>query len=205
VEEPPDEPAARASQVSLEPVAEQFPDDGPFATKLRKLDARIGLVEQAVLAALLATVVLVAGGSALQQQIAGRGFDTWHSDLIRACTVTIAMFGAALASQQMRHLSMDLISRRLAPRARLFLRVALLAFTIFLALLLVRASLYHHGVDLLPDDASLIDYFTARKQVDGVVVIGGLLIIVHSALHLAIDVDYIVRHKLPPERMRSGH
>ena len=35
--------------------------------------------------------------------------------------------------------------------------------------------------------------------------IGGFMIIFHTVLHAIIDVDYIVRRKTPPERMRSGH
>jgi hypothetical protein len=35
--------------------------------------------------------------------------------------------------------------------------------------------------------------------------IGAALIILHAAIHIAIDADYLVRGKLPPERARSGH
>ncbi len=204
MQEPPDEPAARASQVSLD-APDLYPDDGPFATRLRKLNSALGLFEQAVLAALLATIVLTEGGSAIQSLITGRGFEMWHNNLVRACTVAIAMFGAAMASAQQRHLSMDLVSRRLAPRARLFLRVGLLAFTIALAGLLARAALNQHGTDDMPADASWLGMLTALPTVDIVVMLGALLIVAHSAIQLAIDVDYIARHKLPPERMRSGH
>ena len=31
------------------------------------------------------------------------------------------------------------------------------------------------------------------------------MIILHCALHLVIDAEYLVRGKLPPERARSGH
>jgi hypothetical protein len=35
--------------------------------------------------------------------------------------------------------------------------------------------------------------------------IGAALIIFHSLVHAAIDAEYLVRNKLPPERARSGH
>ncbi|HZJ64809.1 MAG TPA: hypothetical protein VFD36_14950, partial [Kofleriaceae bacterium] len=34
---------------------------------------------------------------------------------------------------------------------------------------------------------------------------GASLIILHTLLHMVIDIDYLVRGKTPPERMRSGH
>ena len=35
--------------------------------------------------------------------------------------------------------------------------------------------------------------------------VGCGLIMFHTLLHLLIDVDYLRRGKLPPERTRSGH
>jgi hypothetical protein len=37
------------------------------------------------------------------------------------------------------------------------------------------------------------------------VLLGCVLIVAHTLLHMVIDVDYLVRKKTPPERMRSGH
>jgi hypothetical protein len=31
------------------------------------------------------------------------------------------------------------------------------------------------------------------------------MIVFHTLLHMVVDIDYIVRGKTPPERMRSGH
>jgi TRAP-type C4-dicarboxylate transport system permease small subunit len=154
--------------------------------------------------------VLVAAGSALATKITGSGFESWHDDVVRACTVGIAMIGAAFASHQTRHLSMDLVSRRLSPRARLFLRIGLLLVTIFVAALIVNAGLDNRAVDLDTESNRMtslgfIERLTTISSIDLVIIFGGLLIIVHSLLHILIDADYIVRHKLPPERQRSGH
>jgi len=35
--------------------------------------------------------------------------------------------------------------------------------------------------------------------------LGAGLIIVHTILHMVIDLDYLARGKTPPERMRSAH
>ena len=37
------------------------------------------------------------------------------------------------------------------------------------------------------------------------IAIGAALVAIHTALHLAIDCDYLARRQLPPERARSGH
>ncbi len=204
-----EEPALRPSQLGFDAVL-TYPDDGPLSAKLRKVDAWAGLGEQALLAAMLATAVLVGGTSALLAKFTGAGFEPWHDHLIRACTVGIAMIGAAFASHQSRHLSMDLVSRRISPRARLFLRVGLLLVTIFVGVLIVHAGMDNRAVDLDTEgnrmaELSLIDKLTTTSSIDALVMFGGVLIIFHSLLHLLIDADYLVRHKLPPERQRSGH
>jgi hypothetical protein len=47
--------------------------------------------------------------------------------------------------------------------------------------------------------------FVSDKTIVTMLPIGAALIILHSLLHVVIDVDYLIRGKLPPERARSGH
>lgn len=195
-----DEPPMRTSQLDMGGRL-TYPDDGPLAARLRRFDARIGQLEQIALVALLAAVVATAAGHALLERFVHVRIP-FKDDVIRGGTFAIAMLGAAFASHQARHLSMDLISRRLSPRARLFLKVILALFTIGIVLLLIRAGLHNVANE---KGFAAEDKLITRVRIAYLIPIGGALIIGHTVLHMIIDIDYIIRRKTPPERMRSGH
>jgi TRAP-type C4-dicarboxylate transport system permease small subunit len=190
-------PPARESYLELGgPLA--YPDDGPVSRLVRRIDLLLGRAEQVALVVLLATVVLTAGGHALLDRFGGLRLE-FKDQVVRAGTFAMAMFGAAFASHQGRHLSMDLVSRRLSPRARLFLKVILALFTIAVVALIVRSGF--HLIDREKHEEQLL----STRRIALLIPIGGGLIVLHTILHTIIDVDYIVRRKTPPERMRSAH
>lgn len=204
---PPAEPPAEASaaallEAALHPSAVQrFPDDGPVSAWLRRADRALGFAEQAVLFVLLAAVVLTAATAALSDRVIGHHLGRWWFDIVRGGTFSIAMIGAVYASHQQRHLSMDLVSRRLPPRGRLMLRVVLAVFTVAIATLLVRSGL--HQLDTVGEESG--DHLISTHSIVTFMPVGAVLIIVHTLLHMVIDIDYLARRKAPPERMRSGH
>ena len=183
------------------PAPAAFPDDGALARGLRKADHALGLGEQAVLFALLAAVVVTAAGAALSDRVIGVRLGRWWFDVVRGGTFSIAMIGAVFASHQQRHLAMDLISRRLPPRGRLALRVGLALFTVFVAALLVRSGL--HQLDSVGGEAG--EHLISTHTIVMFMPVGAGLIIVHTVLHMVIDLDYLARGKTPPERIRSAH
>jgi TRAP-type C4-dicarboxylate transport system permease small subunit len=201
-------PATRKQELEPEPEQQPhavltYPDDGKVSALLRKVDGWLGVGEQAALLALLAMVVGVAATHAILDRIAHIHLE-FKDEVIRGGTYAIAMLGMVYASQQARHLSMDLISRRLAPRARLVLKVVLGLFTIgVIWLLMIRAG-YANVVLQDTTDGAHEGTFSPYRIV-WMIPLGGALVIVHTALHLAIDIDYLARSKAPPERMRSGH
>ena len=178
-----------------------FPDDGPLAKQLRKIDHWVGAGEQIVLFALLAIVVLAGAFQGISGKLAGKTY-TWTYELVRDGVLGIAMIGAAFASHQQRHLSMDLISRRLPPRGRLVLRIFLAIVTILVTALLAR-SCYHLFLEVKGETHA--NMIIPSGVVSFTLPLGTGLIIFHTLLHLAIDVDYFARGKLPPERARSAH
>lgn len=191
----------RPSQLALLGAKPKFPDDGPFARTVRKLDNYIGIGEQIVLVSLLTIVILTAAGHAILNRAAGIHLE-FKDDVIRGGTFAIALLGGAFATHQSRHLAMDLISRRMTPRARLFLKVALGLFTMFMVVLLVRAGFHAIAIEKTVPQA---DKLITPVRIAYMIPIGGGLIVIHTLLHTLIDCDYIARHKAPPERMRSGH
>lgn len=177
-----------------------YPDDGGFSAGLRKFDRGLGLIEQALLFTILACVVLSASAQAIGSKIFHHSFE-WSFDVVRDGVFAIAMLGAAFASHQQRHLAMDLLSSRLTPRGKLLLRVALGLFTIAIVAILVRAGFHLQAQVAKSGGHHMISMGTIAYLVPG----GAALIILHSAIHTAIDVDYLVRNKLPPTKMRMGH
>jgi len=190
--------------VEAAPVAPASPaayaDDSPLSRSLRRLDHWVGLGEQIALFSLLCIVVLVATAQAISTRLFAKSFEG-SFEIIRDSVFAVAMMGSAYASQQHRHLSMDLVSRRLRPRARLVLRMILAAFTVFVAVLFLLA-----GIDLTRKVALEANtHFVPKWAVAALIPVGSVLIIFHSLVHTIIDLDYLVRGKQPAERERTGH
>ncbi len=183
-----------------------FPDDA-LAANVRKLDGWIGFGEQVVLFAVLATVVLVAAAAAIPDKVIGSPIGRWWHYIVRGGTFVIALLGAAFATYQQRHLAMDLVSRSLSRRSRPILGIVLKLFTIVVA-----GVLFHTGMHLRAtasgidkEHLELLSFTITDQDIVAAIPFGAALIALHSLLHLVIDVDYLVRNKLPPERERSGH
>ena len=178
-----------------------FPDDSRLARWLRSADRVLGHAEQAALFGLLGAVVLTAAAAALSERVLGVPLGRWWFDIVRGGTFSVAMLGAVFATHQRRHLAMDLVSRRLAPRSRLILRIVLALFTIFIAMLLRRSGM--HQLDTVGQESG--DHLVSTRTIVWFLPAGATLIALHMLLHMVIDIDYLVRGKTPPERMRSGH
>jgi TRAP-type C4-dicarboxylate transport system permease small subunit len=192
-------PPARESQLSIN-ASMQFPDDGAVSRYVRVVDNTVGRIEQGILFALLAAVVCTAAAAALSDKVFGHHLGRWWFTTVRGGTFTIAMFAAAYAAHQQRHLAMDLVSRKLTPRGRLILGVLLKLFTIVIAAVLFRSGMHQRD-----HVGGTVEELISDKTIVTMLPIGAALIILHSFLHLVIDLEYLVRGKLPPERAMSGH
>jgi TRAP-type C4-dicarboxylate transport system permease small subunit len=177
-----------------------FPDDGPVSAGVRKLDYYLGIAEQALLFGILVIVVLVASTHAIKEKLTHLGL-WWSADVIRGGTFTLAMVGAAYATQQQRHLAMDLISKKISPRYRLLLASAIELFTIVICAMLMYSGYRQLGAVGVETG----DHLIQAKQIVVFLPVGAGLIALHAFLHLIIHLDYFARGKVPPERARSGH
>lgn len=199
--EPPREDPAVPAPIDLH-APMTYPDDGPFSALVRKIDNAIGKGEQIVLVFILLMIVIFGASHALLDKIAHIHVP-YKDDVIKTGTFAIAMLGGAFASHQMKHLSMDLLSRRFSQRNRLFLRIVLSLFVIFVLVLLIKSGLANIENEKQFNQGG--DFLISRVKVAWLIPIGAGLMIVHALLHILIDVDYIKRNVVPPERMRSGH
>lgn len=200
-----DVPLTRRHASARDHLQASFPDDGPVARAVRRIDHVLGRIEQGFVFGLLALVVSVATLAALHDRLSATHLGRWWHYIVRGGTFATAMFAAVFATQQRRHLAMDLVSRRLTPRGRLVLGIALELLTIGVMILLFRS-----GLDQLPyvggsESLDVLGLHIVDADIVSTIAIGAALIGLHALLHIAIDVDYLVRGKLPPERARSGH
>jgi C4-dicarboxylate transporter, DctQ subunit len=177
-----------------------YPDDSPFATRLRRIDAAIGVSEQGVLFGLLVIVILAATAQAVARKVFEASL-LWTFEIVRAGVFAIALLGAAYAAHHQRNLSMDLVSRRLHARGRLILRVFLALFTVAVAALFFYAGEHLRRQVMLETHAQFIPMWLVAAMIP----LGSALIIFHSLVQVVIDVDYLRRGVLPPERERTGH
>jgi TRAP-type C4-dicarboxylate transport system permease small subunit len=193
------QPPVRESALQIEPPP-SFPDDGPLSKSVRRFDHYIGLAEQAALFLILAIVILVASTHAIKEKATHLGL-WWSADVIRGGTFTIAMIAAAYATQQQRHLAMDLISKKLPVKGRLLLAAAIEIFTIAICLMLLYSGWRQIGAAGKETGRHLFQ----AKNIVMFLPIGAGLISLHAFLHLIIHLDYFARGKTPPERVRSAH
>ena len=203
VADAPPEAALALDALGAPPVT--YPDDGPLSSRLRKIDRGLGVLEQAVVFGLLALVVSVAALAAIHDRVTTDHLGRWWHYIVRGGTFAIAMFAAVFATQQQRHLAMDLVSRRLSPRGRLVLGVALKLLTIGVVALLFQSGLHQRAVAGGSESLGVFGFHINDADIVATISIGAAMIALHSVLHIIIDVDYLIRGKLPPERARSGH
>jgi TRAP-type C4-dicarboxylate transport system permease small subunit len=76
------------------------------------------LAEDAILALLLGTMVLLAGGQILLRNLFDSGI-VWADPALRLLVLWITMMGVIAASREDRHIRIDLFSRFLNPRLKL--------------------------------------------------------------------------------------
>lgn len=167
----------------------------PGVEALRRLDRALGLAEQGVLVVGLAALV----GVSAWQLFAGlvlKQHETWPYEVIRYAVFFVAMAGAALAAQRSQMMTMDALTRLLAPRLRVGLRVVLSIAVVVACFLLIRG-----GLDVRELTKNLNEEYDVISPGLGMLPlpIGAALIGVHTVLHSLVDLLYLVRGDLPPE------
>jgi TRAP-type C4-dicarboxylate transport system permease small subunit len=176
------------------PPSDRFAEDSALSGALRRIDQIIGRVEQGLLFALLAVVVLTAVLSFVWDTFLHEGLA--HSEIvIRYAVFASGMIGGAYAAHHQRLLSMDLLSKQLGPRGRAVLRVVLAVFGVVASGLLLWGGLLVYEITAAETTTDLMP----RSLPALFVPIGAGLIGLHLLVQSVIDIDYLVRGKLPPE------
>jgi TRAP-type C4-dicarboxylate transport system permease small subunit len=178
---------APKESVVLDPV-DRFANDSPLARGLRMIDRFLGVAEQAVLVGLLFVIVLIAAATVVTHI-------SWADEAIRYGVFTMAMIGGAYATHHQRLLSMDIVSRKLPPRGRAWLRVGLAFFTLAMTIVLFRGGLQILALQQAVHQTGKISTVAPAMFIP----IGMALIATHLLLQALIELDYLRRSQTAPE------
>lgn len=85
-------------------------------------------LENSLLVAFLAALILLAGGQILLRNVFETGF-IWADELLRVLVLWVALLGAVAASRDNKHINVDVLSRLVPARFKPTLSFILYAFT----------------------------------------------------------------------------
>ncbi|MEN8259822.1 MAG: TRAP transporter small permease [Pseudomonadota bacterium] len=86
------------------------------------------LVEDGLLVFVLSAMIALSGAQILLRNVWQAGF-TWGDPLLRVMVLWIALLGAMAATRDDKHITIDILSRHLSAKGRLFSRLLTDAFT----------------------------------------------------------------------------
>lgn len=159
---------------------------------LDRFDHGIGAVEHIVALVALVLLAVVGSGQAILLKVQNSGWE-WSDEIIRCCVFFIAMSGAALAAQGERQIAMDVLAKRLRPRAQAWLRIVTRTFTGAMCIILLIA-----GLKVAETSAGSYHFISPHLR-DLALPLGCGLIALHMLVHNVIDILYLGAGKLPPE------
>jgi TRAP-type C4-dicarboxylate transport system permease small subunit len=107
----------------------------------------------------------------------------------------IGLVGAALATQSDRLFNIDMFTRALGVRGKLVVRILSAAFTIYVCWQFFNGSLTLRKIALMDERGEILDPSWGVLSLP----IAMVLMSVHLALHIIIDVYYLGTGKRPPE------
>ncbi|MCC6157607.1 MAG: TRAP transporter small permease [Deltaproteobacteria bacterium] len=108
-------------------------------TGLARALAFVHAAEDMILAALLGAMMLLAVGQIVLRNLFDTGF-LWADPMLRHLVLWVGLLGAAIATREDKHITVDVVSRFAPPRMRAAIRVATDAFAACVAGLVAYAG-----------------------------------------------------------------
>lgn len=131
-----------------------------FVTKLDRAFAR---GEEIALALLLVSMILLAALQVVLRNVWNTAID-WADLSLQNATLLLGLLGAAVATSEGRHLTIDLFSRVLRGRARLLLKVVIGLFALTLCLLLAKGGFTTCRVNYVQWQGNIPEGWTAAQN-----------------------------------------
>jgi TRAP-type C4-dicarboxylate transport system permease small subunit len=107
---------------------------------ITKLDRAFAKVEEVLLALLLVGMVVLAAVQVLLRNIWNTAID-WADISLQNATLLLGLLGAAIATSEGRHLTIDILSRVVKGRSKTLLKVVIGLFCVGMCLLLAKGGL----------------------------------------------------------------
>lgn len=151
-------------------------------TLLRTVDRGLVRVEGWLLVLFLGLMVVFSFAQVVLRNVFGTGF-LWADPLVRHMVLWVGFLGAAIATHEERHISVDALTKFLPPRWKAAATIAGQLFLAAVCLFLIRASWEF----LMEEKASGGEIFTGLPNYAGLSIIpaGYLLIAVHAVIRVA--------------------
>lgn len=105
-----------------------------------RLDALIDRMEQFFLVLLSSLLILIAFFQIVLRNLFGTGL-AWGDPLVRNLVLWVGFIGAALATREGKHINLEVISRWVPPRGKVFIGILTSLFSSLVCALLTYASL----------------------------------------------------------------
>jgi TRAP-type C4-dicarboxylate transport system permease small subunit len=104
-----------------------------------RVDAIIDRVEQTLISILLSVMILIAFLQIVLRNLFASGF-TWGDPLVRNLVLWVGFIGAAIATREGKHISIDVVSQWLPARGKIFIEVIIQLFSFIICGLLTFAA-----------------------------------------------------------------
>ena len=105
-----------------------------------RMDEIIDRTEQRLLVILLSLMILIAFSQIVLRNLFDTGL-AWGDPLVRNLVLWVSFIGAALATKEGKHISIDVVSRWMPPRGKILLQAITDLFSAFICALLTFAAL----------------------------------------------------------------
>jgi TRAP-type C4-dicarboxylate transport system permease small subunit len=106
----------------------------------KRLDGVIDRGEEGFLVILLSLMILIAFFQIVLRNLFETGL-TWGDPLVRNLVLWVGFIGAALATKEGKHINIDVVSRWMPPRGKIFVEAITDLFSSFICALLTYAAL----------------------------------------------------------------
>jgi TRAP-type C4-dicarboxylate transport system permease small subunit len=181
--------AQRAAGADGGPVA----PEPPVVSILRKIDRGLAVGESVLLCICLAALILLAVFQSVKRHFFPPS-PFWVSEVVRYAVFCVGLIGAALATQSDRLFNIDMMTRMFRPRGKMVIRIITSIFTIvvcyyfFIGSMYLRSAMLDETGEVIPPGIGILS-----------LPIAAVLIATHMALHILIDVYYLVTGRVNPD------
>jgi len=182
------------------PNGDQPVTTNPVARVLLAVDRVVGLAEQALLVFTMTVLIGMGAYAAVARNV----FDyspAWGDEILRNSVFFTAMAGAALAAHTNQLISLDVFTRIMSPRARLFTKTVTKIFTIAICVYMAVTAMEMRSGMLSEHEYHVLHPANGAL----VLTIGMGLIAFHVTIRVITNIIHLIEGTSPEEQIPSGH